>query len=335
MLGVDLDLSSLTTVLNDVDARLRAETGPARMWPTGFSALDEVLSGGLRGGNLILLTGAQGLGKTTMAVQMSRNAARSGRHVLYFCYEHDAQSILERVLALEIGEQNDPQSADLVRVRQAFEGVDHGFGGLAERMADVRGAIPALGRIMEYADRLHVHNSSGNTTTMTVITNAVEQVWRQTGEAPMVVVDYLQKVKLDGGSDVEAERVTVVVEGLKDLSLDAKVPVLAIVAADKEGLETGKRLRAQHLRGSTALAYEADVLLVLAHKYQIIARHHLVFDSGAAERWKDWAVVSVEKNRNGRDGVDLEFRKRFDQSRYEQDGSMVAEKLVDERLYVE
>ena len=82
MLGVDLDLSSLTTVLNDVDARLRAETGPARMWPTGFLALDEVLSGGLRGGNLILLTGAQGLGKTTMAVQMSRNAARSGRQTV-------------------------------------------------------------------------------------------------------------------------------------------------------------------------------------------------------------------------------------------------------------
>lgn len=335
MSGVDLDVTSLTSVLNDVDARLRAETGPARMWPTGFNALDDVLSGGLRAGNLILLTGAQGLGKTTMAVQMARNAARSGRHVLYFCYEHDAQSILERVLALEIGEQNDPQAANLVRVRQAFEGVDHGIGGLAERMAEVRGAIPALERIMKYADRLHVHNSSGNTTNMTVITNAVEQVWRQTGEAPMVVVDYLQKVKVDGGSDVEAERVTVVVEQLKDLSLDARVPVLSIVAADKEGLETGKRLRAQHLRGSTALAYEADVLLVLAHKYQVIARHHLVFDAGQAERYKDWAVVSVEKNRNGRDGVDLEFRKRFDQSRYEEDGHRVAEKLVDERLYVE
>ena len=34
-------------------------------------------------------------------------------------------------------------------------------------------------------------------------------------------------------------------------------------------------------------------------------------------------------------GVDLEFRKRFDQSRYEEDGQLVAEKLVDERLYVE
>ncbi len=328
-------MTSLTSVLGNVDARLRSETAPARMWPTGFDALDDVLSGGLRAGNLILLTGAQGLGKTTMAVQIARNSARSGRHVLYFCYEHDAQSILERVLALEIGEQNDPQAANLVRVRQAFEGVDHGIGGLAERMSEVRGAIPGLERIMEYADRLHVHNSSGNTTTMTIISNAVQQIWEQTGEAPMVVVDYLQKVKVDGGHAVEDERVTVVVEQLKDLSLDAKVPVLAIVAADKEGLETGKRLRAQHLRGSTALAYEADVLLVLAHKYSVIARHHLVFDAGAAERYKDWAVVSVEKNRNGRDGVDLEFRKRFDQSRYEQDGNRVAEKLVDERLFVE
>lgn len=332
---MDLDVSSLNTVLNEVDARLRAETGPARMWPTGFSALDDVLSGGLRAGNLILLTGAQGLGKTTMAVQIARNAVRSGRHVLYFVYEHDAQSVLERILALEIGEQNDPQSANLVRVRQAFEGVDNGTGGLAERMSYVRGAIPALERMMEYSDRLHVHNSSGNTTSMTIITNAVEQVWRQTGEAPMVVVDYLQKVKIDGGSDIEDERVTVVVEQLKDLSLDARVPVLAIVAADKEGLETGKRLRAQHLRGSTALAYEADVLLVLAHKYDVIARHHLVFDAGQAERYKDWAVVSVEKNRNGRDGVDLEFRKRFDQSRYEEDGQRVAEKLIDERIFVE
>lgn len=331
---MDQDVNSLSSVLAATDARLRVETGPARMWPTGFNALDEVLSGGLRGGNLILLSGAQGLGKTTMAVQMARNAARSGRQVLYFCYEHDPQYILERLLALEIGELDDPQGANLVRVRQCFEGVDFGTGGLVDRLTEVRGALPAMDKLVKYADRVHVHRSSGNTTSLKVITQAVEQVWRQTGEAPMVIVDYLQKVHEDS-SDVEAERVTVVVEQLKDLALDAKVPVMAIVAADKEGLETGKRLRAQHLRGSTALAYEADVLLMLSHKYQIIARHHLVFDAGAAERFKDWAVLSVEKNRNGRDGIDLEFRKRFDQSRYEEDGHLVVEKLVDERLYVE
>ena len=94
-------------------------------------------------GRADMAIGASG-GVGTMAVQIARNAVRSGRHVLYFVYEHDAQSVLERILALEIGEQNDPQSANLVRVRQAFEGVDNGTGGLAERMSYVRGAIPAL-----------------------------------------------------------------------------------------------------------------------------------------------------------------------------------------------
>jgi hypothetical protein len=43
----------------------------------------------------------------------------------------------------------------------------------------------------------------------------------------------------------------------------------------------------------------------------------------------------VEKNRNGRAGVDLEFLKRFDQSRFETTGRQVTEQLVDERVFVE
>ena len=35
------------------------------------------------------------------------------------------------------------------------------------------------------------------------------------------------------------------------------------------------------------------------------------------------------------DRVDLEFRKRFDQSRFEQAGAMVTEQLVDERVFVD
>ena len=220
-----------------------------------------------------------------------------------------------------------------MRIRQAFEGVDHGTGGLTDRLADVRGAIPALQKMVAYTDRIHVHRSSGNTTSMQVITNAVDQVWRQTGEAPMVVVDYLQKVH-DTSSDVEAERVTVVVEQARTSHWTPRCRSSRSSPPTRTA-STGKRLRAQHLRGSTALAYEADVLLVLAHKYQIIARHHLVFDAGAAERFKDWAVVSVEKNRNGRrrrrPGVPQALRPEP----LRREGDRVVEKLVDERLYVE
>ena len=90
-----------------------------------------------------------------------------------------------------------------------------------------------------------------------------------------------------------------------------------------------------HFRGAAALAYEADVVLVINDKYDVVARHHLVFDVGNAERYRDFAVVTVEKNRTGIDRIDLEFRKRFEQGRFETEGRPVSEQLVDERVFVE
>lgn len=100
-----------------------------------------------------------------------------------------------------------------------------------------------------------------------------------------------------------------VVERLKDLTLSLRVRILATVAADKTSLVSGKRMRVHDLRGSSALAYEADVVLILNDKYDVVARHHLVYDLGNAERYKSWVVMTLEKNRRGVDKVELEFQK--------------------------
>ena len=47
------------------------------------------------------------------------------------------------------------------------------------------------------------------------------------------------------------------------------------------------------------------------------------------------AVLTVEKNRFGRDGAVLQFRTRFDQGRYEPEGTEVKEQLIDERVFRE
>ena len=67
-------------------------------------------------------------------------------------------------------------------------------------------------------------------------------------------------------------------------------------------MAAGKRLRVHHLRGSSALAYEADVVLLMNDKYDVVARHHLVYDVGNAERFRNWAVMTIEKNRGGMTG---------------------------------
>lgn len=329
-------LQSLADVLDQADHRLQAGShAAASIWPTGFELLDRNLGGGLRSGELILLSGPQGLGKTTWALQTARNVARSGRSVLFFSFEHDQQTVLIRLLALEAGLIAGVEAPNLARIRAAFEASDGQRGTVTERLAGTVGGVEAVKAVQGYADRLVVHRSTGSSTSLDVVREAVEEARHQTGQLPVVVVDYLQKVRVLGQQFAEDERVTTVVEGLKDLALDINIPVLAIVAADKEGIAQGKRMRVNNLRGSSALAYEADTVLILNNKFDVVARHHLVYDVGNAERFKHWVVLSIEKNRSGKDGIDMEFHKRFEQGRFEPEGQMVTEQLVDERVFVE
>jgi len=332
---VELSLHSLTDVLTQADDRVRAGTYPAgRLWPTGFDPLDKTLSGGLRSGELVLLGGPQGLGKTTWALQVARNVARSGRSVLYLSYEHDLETLLIRLVAMEAGQLSGIVAPPVNRIRRWLERLAVPGGGLPDRLQDTEGGVQALDIVREYADRLVLHRSTGTGTGLEQVAAGIAGALKRSIGLSLVVVDYLQKVHAPGVQDDEA-RVTAVTEGLKDLALDHDAPVLAISAADKAGLGTGKRLRVNHMRGSSALAYEPDTVLMLNDKYDVVARHHLVYSLGNVEQFRSWAVLSVEKNRSGVTGVDLEFLKRFDQCRFETTGRPVTEQLVDERIYVE
>jgi len=328
-------LTSIGEVLAATDQALeQGLSAAARVIPTGFPALDTYLSGGLREGELCLLGGPQGLGKTTMALQMARNAVVAGNSAVYISFEHDAPTILERLITLEAGELLGLEGLPLRRVREAMENTEQGLG-LAQRLADAPGGSDAIATVAGYAERLLLHRALGSRTDLAEIAAVVAEVARRAGHPPLVIVDYLQKVYVDAPAAHEDERAATVVQGLKDLALELGVAVLAVVAADKAGIEAGRRLRVHHLRGTSALAYEADVVLVLNDKFDVVARHHLVYDVTNAERFRDFVVMTIEKNRSGLDKIDLEFRKRFAQSRFEVDGTNVVEQLVDERVFVE
>jgi len=90
-------------------------------WPTGFTRLDGCLCGGLQAGELTLIAGAQGLGKTTLALQMARNIVRTGGRAIYVCYEHSDRQLLERLVRMEAGlAAPDEQPATLSDIRHAL-----------------------------------------------------------------------------------------------------------------------------------------------------------------------------------------------------------------------
>ncbi len=326
-------LRSLGDVLAETDEKLRqGQTAGARVWPTGFEALDVALTGGFRSGELVLLGGAQGLGKTAMALQMLRNAVAANRSAVLFSYEHDAHSTLERLIAIEAGTIAGTDAVGLAKIRAGFEARHSRAKSMRERFGDTVGGREAVEALESYGQRLHVYTSNGMHTTLEEIRAAVQDVMESDGRPPLVLVDYLQKVPVPGVGS-EEERVAIVVEKLKDMALDLGVPVLAIVAADMSSLVAGRRMRVNDLRGSSALAYEADVVLILNDKYDIVAKHHLVYHLGNAERFRHWVVMSIEKNRNGADHLELEFQKRFDQGRFEPEGRIVEEQLIEERVF--
>lgn len=327
-------MTRLGDVLRSTDATLRTGGSAAPSpWATGFSPLDQFLGGGVRPGELVLLGGPQGLGKTTFVLQVAREVMRRGHPVLYVSYEHDATTVLERLLALEAGESAGYDAPDLRELRGLLESADGDTAPLLDRLARRPGGAEAVVAVQEYADRLEVLRAGGSTD-VSAIVGAVASTTLLHDAPPLVIVDYVQKVA-DRSELGEDERMVSVVGALKDLALDAGVPVIVVAASDSDGIATGRRMRIQHLRGASALAYEADVILLLNEKYDVVARHHLVYGAANVDRFKAYAVLTIEKNRGGLDKVDMEFRKRFDQARFERDGKVVEEQLVDERLYVE
>lgn len=318
---------TVASLLRDADAVLTSGAGYAPTpVPTGFTPLDECLGGGLRPGELTLLCGLPGLGKTLLALQVARNVAAAGGRALVVSYEHDERALLERILALEAGLLGGLDGVPLTGVRTALAS-DGTTAGLADRRREPVWAA-ALEAVTAYSDRLEVLCGSGREHDLAALLALARAVPER-----LMVIDYLQKLAPVEAGVVEGDRVAAVAEGLKDLALDTGTPVLAVVAADRDGFEGRTRLK--HLRGSTALAYEADVVLMLNDKHRILARHHLMYGSAGTERFHDYVVLSIEKNRSGVDGVDLEFRKHFDQARFDAAGSVVAESLIDDRIHLD
>jgi replicative DNA helicase len=327
-LDVLLDLNKLVAT---------GEVGAYQPIPLGFVPLDKTIGGGLRSGELLLIGGAQGTGKTTMALQMARNVASGGQaNVLFICFEHDELYLLNRLIAAESALAHLPIKSGAVKIQDVRKEI------LGSWTADESGAAqlaanprlrPSLDRIARYGQNLFLLRGTQTASTIEGIRALVRQHRVLSGDRRLVViVDYLQKVPQIPEPVSETEKVTFVVNGLKDIALSEDVPMIAIVAADKEGLKAA-RLRNYHLRGSSAINYEADVILILNEKYQIVAKANIEFNPYQAQRFRDWVIVSVEKNRGGLDAVDLEYEKHFEYSCFDPSGRTVQEKLIEERLY--
>lgn len=293
---------------------------------TGFTPLDAVLRGGLRPGELTVLVGKPGQGKTITALQWARHVARSGHEVVFASFEHNGPSLLARLLTLELGDLAAPGDVDQLELEMLRERLV----GIADGRPDVMEDLlsdPLLARthaaVQSYGARLRLVCASADTTL-----DDLERLVAQRGPGTAVFVDYLQKIRIPAVGSETAQG-AVAAERLKALALRNSSTVVAITTSEGLGLAS-RRLHLHHARGAAALAYEADVAIVLNEKLDIISRLHLAYDTSKTYDYQARVVFSIEKNRNGLADVHLEFRKDFANYRFHPQGEWVAERLWEE-----
>ena len=334
---------SASDVLGSLDEMVRSG-GIAALtpFPIGFRPLDRHLDGGIRPGELVLVGGAQGVGKTTFLLQMARNLTLNYQATCgYVCYEHDETYLLERLISLESlvggGKIDAEGGLPVTKLRAAllaggrYGGV-LGADGLEGALEGLPAAATAVSRIRSFGQRLYLARASVATTDVPLLRQMVRE-WKEAhGPRVVLFVDYLQKVPVFPPPVNEADRVTRVTDALKELALSEGIPVVAVVAADREGLKA-QRLRIHHLRGSSSLMYESDIVLILNNKHRIVAKGSVAYNPYRAREFLNWVVCTIEKNRSGLDLIDLEFRSWFPYAALDPDGGIVAEPLVDERIH--
>ena len=233
---------------------------------TGFVPLDKTIGGGLRPGELMLIGGAQGAGKTTMALQMARNMAASGQAtVLYVCFEHEEEYLIQRMIAMESALAHLPQKSGAVKIQDVKKEVLGSYTAAAETGQRAKlGTNPRL-RPQPGADRpIRQQPVPACAARPPQHGRQPARAWwpstAATDERRLVLfVDYLQKVPVIPEPADEEEKVTRVVIGPEGHRARAGGAGVAIVAADREGLKA-KRLRNHHLRGSSG--------------HQLRERHH-------------------------------------------------------------
>lgn len=330
MVGV----ASVNQVIEQVE-RASAQGGMARLRPlaTGYHPLDELLNGGLRAGELMIVGGAFGVGKTILALQIARNAVRDDPDAtaMYVCYEHDQTHLLLRLLCLESAEYGDINTALTLRKLAQITSKDDDAAGLMAHLRATGRYTAAVKAVESYGDRLFFVKASGSTSTLDEIAAWAGERW-QPDDRGLLVVDYLQKIPVRAGElQAETEVTTHLAQGLKELAMTSGLRVLAIAASDREGLKS-RRMRLSDLRGSSALQYEADIGIVLNNKFDIVSREHLVYNVTSAEAMRGWVVLSVEKNRAGRTAVDMEYLLDAAHFRIVDKGQYVHDRLIDEKV---
>lgn len=246
--------------------------------PSGFPDLDNLLSG-FHPSDLVILAARPSMGKTSLALDIARNAAvRHGVPVGIFSLEMSSEQLVDRMLASE-------SYVNAWKIRTGAIKDESDF-------SKIRDALETLSKAPIFID-----DKPGNNI---LAMRAVARRLKRERGIGLLVVDYLQLMAPTStkASDSLVQQVTEISRSLKGLARELEVPVIALSQLSRAVEQRGGKPRLSDLRDSGSIEQDADVVMFIHRDDKINKESD---KPGVAE-------ILIEKHRNGPTGrVELYF----------------------------
>ena len=254
---------------------------------SGFPDLDEYL-GGLQRADLVILGARPSMGKSSLAVNMAVNAAKSGQTCGVFSLEMTREQLAMRILASEA-------EIDSHRLRL----------GLYTHMEEDR-IIDSIGRLSDLPVFIDDTPYQG----MVEMRGKARRLALERG-LDLLVVDYLQLVqgKQKWGQSNRVQEITEISRELKVLAGDLKVVLVACSQLNRMvENRPNNRPRLSDLRDSGSIEQDADVVMFI-HREDVYTTEEEWTQTHLGQDYpKNIAEIIIAKHRKGPTGsIRLEF----------------------------
>lgn len=204
---------------------------------TGYRSLDAALGGGMFNGDLYILAGRPGMGKTTQGIGIAERVAESGKPVLFASLEMPRVQILTKRIAQLAG----------ISYSQALGGR------LSD--ADERAALRATSDMSE-----RPFYSVDDAYTV----QDIEECARSVPELSLIVVDYLGLIQTGERPAPRYEEITRISGALKAMAKRLNKPILVLAQLNRENTtRNDKRPTMSDLRDSGAIEQDAGAVILL------------------------------------------------------------------------
>lgn len=236
--------------------------------PTGFSRLDDILSGFCRG-HYIILGARPGVGKTTMALNMIHSLINKNISVGFFSLEMTSQEAVRKLIGIDSGIDMEKCERGIITTEE-FHSV----------LCSTK-KLDKLPLIIDDQESLNISRLVARTKRM-VSVNKIE----------ILFIDYLAEVKGDGKFNTKQDEVQYVSKCLRALAKNLKIPIVCIAQLNRDNEKESRPPRKSDLRDSGQIEADAHSILLM-HKP----------DQENQNDSPGKVVMYIVKNRFGKEGV--------------------------------